>query len=105
MSEIEVFDDSETDNENCTEENFQQQLQTFDDLVSERNPYHDQVCDQQVIDEPGPSTIQSSTEEQHSSVLEENANINGNDEENIPLIHRLHPLDSSLEEFQGIYFS
>ena len=76
MSDIEVFDESETDNENCTEENLHQELQTFDDLISECNLHHDQVGDQEVIDEPGPCIMQSSTEEQHSSVLEENA-ING----------------------------
>ena len=57
MSDIEVRDEGESDDENCTEENLQERLQTFDDLVSERNLHHDQVCVQQVIDEPGPSTV------------------------------------------------
>ena len=34
--------------------------------------------------------MQSSTEEQHSCVTEENANMNSNDEEYMPVIHRLH---------------
>lgn len=104
LSDIEHFDESETDDENATEEVLQEKLQQFEEFVSLHDFQHDPVCDQNISGGSGPSNIESSVEQHEASLREESINVNINNQENIPLVQRLDPCEPCWRKDRGFTF-